>query len=172
MGCTHLCQHWVVLTKLFFFFFPNYECHSAKCDWMNIAVYLSCCLYLFQIAAKTDSCFNCSSWRASFFITCCEWWWLSRNKSWLNNFFESVFFERNIKYLLAARETYSNHSMSGVDFNNTKCRRLNAQMLAFKCQMSVFSISNFILQLLVFKMPKTGVNTDDIGVLTAKISGV
>ena len=34
------------------------------------------------------------------------------------------------------------------------------------------SVSNFIIQLLVFKMPKTGVKIDKIGVLNAKISGV
>ena len=38
--------------------------------------------------------------------------------------------------------------------------------------MPAFSVSNFIKQLLVFKAPKTGVYTDKIGVLNAKISGV
>ena len=50
----------------------------------------------------------------------------------------------------------------GVDFINTKLRHLNAQMLAFKCQMLAVSISYFKKQLFVFKMPKTEVQTDKL----------
>ena len=44
-------------------------------------------------------------------------------------------------------------------------------MLAFKRQTPVFSISNFVKQLLTFETPKRGVYTNKIGILHAKASG-
>ena len=57
----------------------------------------------------------------------------------------------NAEYL----EPTGNKPSPGVNLINTKNQCLNAQVLVFKCQMPVFSISTFIIQVLVFKTLKT-----------------
>ena len=45
-------------------------------------------------------------------------------------------------------------------------------MLAFKCQMLVLSIFNFIKKLLVFTLSKSGMCSAEIGVSNAKMSSI